>query len=197
MGLENKRLYTWLPWAASLLITVFFVMLLIHEWAFQEKEWQAQLSLQQGAAQAALEMSQQDLLRQAEVFAQLIVDDQDVALLVREALLVHMREGGNGGAEQSAVLRGQLQKVFAPYWVHAQLLGARGLTLHFGESIFLSSHHPERFGDDVTSFRPLLMSVLSSGNPASGMEVGRYGPNYRALLPFKLNEGQRVRLSQY
>ena len=188
MGLENKRLYTWLPWAASLLITVFFVMLLIHEWAFQEKEWQAQLSLQQGAAQAALEMSQQDLLRQAEVFAQLIVDDQDVALLVREALLVHMREGGNGGAEQSAVLRGQLQKVFAPYWVHAQLLGARGLTLHFGESIFLSSHHPERFGDDVTSFRPLLMSVLSSGNPASGMEVGRYGPNYRALLPFKLNE---------
>lgn len=188
MGLENKRLYTWLPWAASLLITVFFVMLLQHEWAYEEKAWQARLGLQQGAAQAALEVSQQDLFRQAEAFAKLIVDDTDVALLVREALLVHAREGGNGGAEQSAVLRAQLQKILAPYWGNMQQLGARELSVHFGASAFFRSHHPERFGDDVTSFRPLLTSVLSSGKPAIGMGVGRYGPNYRALVPFTLKE---------
>jgi PAS domain S-box-containing protein len=187
MDLENKRLYSWLPWVASLLISALFVMLLQGEWAREEAKWQEQLGLQQSAAHAALEVSQQDLLRQAEVFAQLVAKDPVVITLAHQALLVHTREGGNGGAKESAVLRAELQKVLAPYWELIQPLGARQLNMHFGSSTFLRMHHPERFGDDVMAFRPLLASVLNSGNSASGMEVGRYGANYRALIPLRFD----------
>lgn len=188
MDLENKRLYSWLPWVASLLITGLFVVLLHTEWAHEEAEWQQHLGLQQAAAQAVLEVSQQDLLRQAEGFAHFVAKDPAVIAKVRQVLLTHTREGGNGGAEESAVLRAQLQKILAPYWAHIQALGARELNVHLAASTFLRMHHPERFGDDVTPFRPLLLSVLDSGNPASGMEVGRYGANYRALVPIKFDD---------
>ena len=65
MDLENKRLYTWLPWFASLLITALFLILLQGEWAREEAKLQEHLSLPQ-AAEAARGVSQQDLLRQAE-----------------------------------------------------------------------------------------------------------------------------------
>jgi len=185
MDLENKRLYSWLPWVASLLITGFFVLLLQSEWAHEEHEWQKRLGVQQAAGQAALEVSRQASLRQAEAFAQLISNDPNVVSLARQALLVHTREGASSGAGQSALLRAQLQKTFMSYWGPMQLLGAHELNLHFGPSTFLRTHHPARFGDDVTPFRPLLVSVLNSGKPASGMEVGRYGAHYRALIPIK------------
>ena len=191
MDLEHKRLYSWLPWASSLSIAGLFVILLQGEWAHEEVKWQEHLNLKQVAVQAALDASQQDLLRQAEVFAQLVANDQKLINLTRQAMLVHAREGGNGSAQESTVLRAELQKVLAPYWEPMQLSGARQLNLHVGSSTFLRMHHPERFGDDVMSFRPLLASVLNSGNPASGMEVGRYGANYRALVPLKF-EGLAV-----
>jgi PAS domain S-box-containing protein len=185
MDLENKRLYSWLPWVASLLITGFFVLLLRHDWAHEEREWNKRLGLQQVAGQAALEVSRQESLRQAQAFAQLIAKDPAVVSLARQALLVHTREGSSGDAAQSALLRAQLQKIFMSYWEPMQLLGAHELNLHFGPSTFLRTHHAERFGDDVTPFRPLLISVLNSGKPASGIEVGRYGVYYRALVPIK------------
>jgi len=183
MVIENKQPYSWLPWVASLLITAFFVMLLQREWAHEEREWQKRLGVQHAAAQAALEVSQRDLLKQGEAFAQLISNDPAVVSLARKALLAHTLEGGNGGAQHSKLLRAQLLSIFTAYWQPMQSVGVRELNLHFGTSIFLRTHHPERFGDDVTPFRPLLVSVLESGNPASGMEVGRYGARYRVLIP--------------
>lgn len=185
MDLESKRLYSWLPWVISLLISALFVMLLQNELVRQENEWQERLRLQQAAVQAALEVSQQDLLRQAATLAQLITQDPAVVTLVRQAAVVHEGEGGNGGAEQSAVLRRQLQQVLDHYWVQMVPLGGRELNIHLGPTAtaFLRANKVERFGDDLTQISPLLVSVLKSGVPTKGMEVGHYGANYRAIEP--------------
>lgn len=185
MDLENKRLYSWLPWVISLLITALFVVLLRNELVRQENEWQERLRLQQAAAEAALEVSQQDLLRQAAAFAQLIVQDPAVVTLVRQAAVVHEREGANGDGVQSALVRGQLQQILEPYWVQMMPLGVRELNIHLvpGATAFLRVNKIERFGDDLSLTSPLLVSVLKSGVPASAMEIGHYGANYRAIAP--------------
>ena len=185
MDLKHKRLYTWLPWVASLLITGFFVVLLLGVWEREETEWQKRLNVQHAAAQAAFEVSQQGLLQQAEAFAKLIARDPAIVALAQQAVLAPKRVGDTGGAEQNARLRAQLQQPFARYWDNMLPLGVRELNLHVGPSTFLRHHQPERFGDDVTPFQPLLVAVHNSGKPASGMEVGRYGSSYRALVPIK------------
>lgn len=189
MDLENKRLYSSMPWVVTLLITGLFVMLLHKELARQEHDWQQHLLLQQTAAEAAFDIAQQDLLHQAEVFAQLIAHDTEVISLVRQAALVHEREGGNGGGEQSAILRGQLQQALTRYWGQMASVGLRELNIHLGSvhpvvktTVFLRANKIERFGDDITPISPLLISTLSTGNPASGMEVRHYGANYRAFV---------------
>lgn len=185
MDLENKRLYSGLPWVISLLITALFIVLLHNELARQENEWQERVRLQQAAAEAALEVSQQDVLHQAATFAQVIAQDAVVVDLVRRAAVTHEREGGNGGGAQSAVLRRQLQQSLARYWDQMLPLGVRELNIHFGPkaTVFLRTNKMDLFGDDVTEISPLLVSVLKTGAPASGMEVDHYGANYRAITP--------------
>ncbi len=185
MDLENKRLYRGLPWVISCLITALFVLLLRNELARQEDEWEERLQLQQAAIEDALLASQQDILRQAAFFAQLIAQDSQVVGLVRQAAQVHELEGGNGGAEQSANLRQQLQQLLEPYWAQMAPLGARELNVHLAPhaTVFLRVSKLERFGDDIAQSSPLLVSVLKDGLAASGMEVGHYGANYRAMVP--------------
>src|SRR6187402_3917268 len=195
MDLENKRLYSWMPWVVTFLITGLFVMLLHNELTRQEHERQQRLLLQQAAAKGAFEVTQGDLLHHAEVFAQLIAKDTVVTNLIRKATVVHDREGGNGGGEQSAVLRKELFAAMEHYWTQMTPLGFRELNIHFGSlkpvpksAIFLRANKIDRFGDDLTQFSPLLASVLKSGNAASGMEVRHYGANYRAFVPIKIDD---------
>ena len=195
MDLENKRLYSWMPWVVTFLITGLFVMLLHNELTRQEHERQQRLLLQQAAAKGAFEVTQGDLLHHAEVFAQLIAKDTVVTNLIRKATVVHDREGGNGGGEQSAVLRKELFAAMEHYWTQMTPLGFRELNIHFGNlkpvpksAIFLRANKIDRFGDDLTQFSPLLASVLKSGNAASGMEVRHYGANYRAFVPIKIDD---------
>ena len=195
MDLENKRLYSSMPWVVTLLITGLFVILLHKELVRQDRDWQQHLLLQQAAAEAAFNIAQRDLLRQAEVFAQLIAHDASVVSLVRQAVLVHEREGGNGGAVQSAILRGQLLQALERYWGQMTSVGFRELSIHLGTnrpvvktSVFLRANKIERFGDDITSISPLLVSVLRDGSPASGMEVRHYGANYRAFVPISASD---------
>jgi len=185
MDLENKRLHSWLPWVISFLITALFIVLLRNEFARQDIAWQERLKLQQEVAESSLETSRQDLLRQAEVFAQLIARDPTILALVRQAAVTHEREGGNGGTIRSAVLREQLQQAIEHYRGQLMPFGVRELNIHLkpGATVFLRVNKAERFGDDLTQTSPLLVSVLKSGVPASGMEVGHYGANYRAIVP--------------
>jgi PAS domain S-box-containing protein len=195
MDLENKRLYSSMPWVVTLLITGLFVILLHKELVRQDRDWQQHLLLQQAAAEAAFDIAQQDLLHQAEVFAQMIARDSLVINLVRQAAVVHEREGGSGGAEKSVVLRSQLQQALERYWGQMTSIGFRELNIHLGSklpvdktSVFLRANKMERFGDDISPLSPLLVAVLNSGNSTSGMEVRHFGANYRAFVPITAND---------
>lgn len=185
MDLENKPLYSLLPWVISVVVSLLFALLLRNELAHQEKDWQEFLQSQQAAAVASFNSSQDDLLRQASVLAKLIVDDAEIVAAIRQAASIHVQENGHGGGEKSAVARKHLQQLLWRYRGQMTPLGLRELNIHLAPdaTVFLRVNAPERFGDDLSNSSPLLVACLKKGVPTNGMEVSRYGANYRAFVP--------------
>jgi methyl-accepting chemotaxis protein len=55
---------------------------------------------------------------------------------------------------------------------------------HYPPAIsFLRLHKPEKFGDDLSSFRRTVVEVNNTKQPVVGLEVGRGGPGLRAVFP--------------
>ncbi|MCK4513683.1 MAG: HAMP domain-containing protein, partial [Spirochaetaceae bacterium] len=48
---------------------------------------------------------------------------------------------------------------------------------------FFRAHAPEKFGDDLSSFRHTVTAVNSTRQPVVGLEVGRGGPGIRIVYP--------------
>jgi methyl-accepting chemotaxis protein len=48
---------------------------------------------------------------------------------------------------------------------------------------FLRLHKPEKYGDDLTSFRKTVVEVIRTKSPVMGLEVGRAGIGLRAVFP--------------
>jgi len=58
--------------------------------------------------------------------------------------------------------------------------------LHFhnaDSTSFLRMHNKDKFGDDLSTIRPLIESVHSSHKSVSGYESGRYGGSLRVVVP--------------
>ncbi|MTJ79655.1 MAG: HAMP domain-containing protein [Telmatospirillum sp.] len=53
---------------------------------------------------------------------------------------------------------------------------------------FLRLHKPDRFGDDLTSFRQMVVETNRSGQPARGLEFGVAGLGVRAVAPIRDGE---------
>jgi len=190
MDFKNKRLYSWLPWVLALLITVLFAALLRGSLARQEQAWQERLNIQQSGSETTLKVLQQDLLRQADIFANVIAHDPKVTSFVQQAIVAYAKEGDKGSTQQSARLRQDLQHTLAPYWQQTLPAGLRELTIYFPDGqVFLRARNIEHFGDDVSASSPLLASVFKTGGPAIGMEVRHDGANYRAIVPV-MDSGQ-------
>jgi PAS domain S-box-containing protein len=199
MDLEKKRLYTWVPWVVTLLITGLFGMLLHNELTRQEQEWRQRLLLEQATLESTFHVTQQDLLHHAEVFAHLIAKDTAVINLIHKAAFIHDKEGGSGGAEQSADIRKQLSQALDHYWMQMSPLGFRELNIHLTSLtptpkviVFFRANKLERFGDDIGPFSPLLIEALKTGRSMGGMEVRHYGANYRGIVPISANEGSGI-----
>ncbi len=47
----------------------------------------------------------------------------------------------------------------------------------------LRLHNPDRFGDDLTAFRPMLAHANAARQPVSGVELGREGLAIRGIVP--------------
>ena len=56
---------------------------------------------------------------------------------------------------------------------------------------FLRVHKPEKFGDDLSSFRNTVLAVNGRGEPISGLERGVAGLGMRGVVPV-LHEGDQV-----
>jgi methyl-accepting chemotaxis protein len=52
---------------------------------------------------------------------------------------------------------------------------------------FLRLHKPQKFGDDLFSFRKTVVAVNRKHTPVVGIEVGRGGPGLRVVYPIKKN----------
>ncbi len=48
---------------------------------------------------------------------------------------------------------------------------------------FLRLHKPEKFGDDLSSFRYSVVDVNKTHKPIRGVEIGKYGPGVRIVYP--------------
>lgn len=53
---------------------------------------------------------------------------------------------------------------------------------------FLRVHEPEKFGDDLSSFRKTVVVANQTRKPVVGLEVGRAGPGLRVVHPVFLGE---------
>lgn len=73
------------------------------------------------------------------------------------------------------------------------LPGYRILNEHYGveqfhfhvppATSFLRLHAPERYGDEMASFRPTIVQALQTGKSVSGIEVGVFGMSLRGVAP--------------
>ncbi len=45
------------------------------------------------------------------------------------------------------------------------------------------AHKPDRFGDDMSDLRPMLVAVNTTAEPRAGLEAGRFGTPLRAIVP--------------
>ncbi len=50
---------------------------------------------------------------------------------------------------------------------------------------FLRVHDPKKFGDDLSSFRPIVVVANEKDEPLSGIEVGRAGLGVRGIAPIR------------
>ena len=52
---------------------------------------------------------------------------------------------------------------------------------------FLRVWNPNKFGDDLSSFRPSVVKVLRTGQPVKGIDTGKNGLSVRGIAPIKVD----------
>jgi len=76
------------------------------------------------------------------------------------------------------------------YPVLKELYGAEQFHFHVPPATsFLRLHAPERYGDEMASFRPTIVQAVQTGKSVSGIEAGVFGLSIRGVAPvFSRNE---------
>jgi PAS domain S-box-containing protein len=126
--------------------------------------------------------AQTGLTQQALLTVNLLKEHQQVTQLLTDAAKI----GQN--AESAASLqaaREQLHQIIQPYWQYLQQNGVKQLHFHLAPNAFTlyRAHRPDFHSDILADVRPLVMAVLRSAQPQTGLEVGRHGLGLRAVVP--------------
>lgn len=80
--------------------------------------------------------------------------------------------------------REQLTALTAPIYKEVQNKGIEQFQFHTAPAIsFLRLHKPEKFGDDLSSFRNTVLQCNSSREKVQGLEEGRGGFGLRVVMP--------------
>lgn len=89
--------------------------------------------------------------------------------------------------------RQQLLSLLLPgYRLLKELYGVEQFHFHVPPATsFLRLHAPERYGDEMASFRPTIVQAWKTGKSVSGIEAGVYGLSIRAVVPV-LFKGEQV-----
>lgn len=174
--------------AGSLLLALFFVYLAWSGWQQQQVQWQSQLQAQSDLQRVALLQSHHNLRQQALRAAQGLASDPDSLRLIRRIALLAERYGLDD--PQLLLLRAQLQQDLQEYWRILHEGGAHQLHIHLAPGVIslLRMHRPESWGDGLQQVRPLLAEVQASGNPASGLELGRFDSGIRGAVAIRASD---------
>lgn len=91
--------------------------------------------------------------------------------------------------------RKQLLKLTAPIYEKLRIQNPYLKIMHFHtkkSTSFLRVHQPDKFGDDLSSFRHIITTVNAEKKKRIGLEVGRYGINYRVAIPVFNHKGEHI-----
>jgi len=152
-----------------------------------EAMWENELSWQLENHRKHLLAVDQELTQQALLIGHLIANDQQVTHLIRESYQVMQEEHFAGLGKRTTVMRGQLQSAMKHYWDNMLEQGGRQLSVYFAPDAvnFLRMHRPDRFGDVFHDLRPIISDPLLSGRAVQGLDIGRQGSGFRAVLPIR------------
>lgn len=87
--------------------------------------------------------------------------------------------------------REKLFKLIKPRYDELKKENEHFINMHFhnkDNSSFLRMHKPEKYGDDLSSFRNIVVDINKEKNFLHGFEKGRYGYFYRIILPIAQNK---------
>lgn len=132
--------------------------------------------------QQAMLRAQTGLTQQALLTVNLLKEHQQVTQILADASKI----GQN--ADSTALLqaaREELRNVIQPYWQYLQQHGVKQLHFHLAPNAFTfyRAHRPDFHSDILADVRPLVMAVLRSAQPQTGLELGRHGLGLRAVVP--------------
>ncbi|MBD3840282.1 MAG: hypothetical protein IE909_00100 [Campylobacterales bacterium] len=84
--------------------------------------------------------------------------------------------------------REELYKKLYDSYKYLQAINFKQIHFHTKDNIsFLRMHKSDKFGDDLSDFRYSVKYVNQTGQPISGLEVGRIIPGFRYVYPLSLN----------
>ena len=125
--------------------------------------------------------AEQELSTLQEFLAGSINSEAERALSLAESL------AGNGAVQEAFATgdRDRLARMLVPGFKGlSEHHGLRQLQFHIAPATsFLRVHKPEKFGDDLSSFRATVVEVNRTGKPVHGLENGVEGLGIRGVVP--------------
>lgn len=127
----------------------------------------------------------------------LIAHDEDIVQTFYQGAHAVTKEGGGAGGEQAQQYRKALLEQLESGWNHmTEDFSVRQLHFHLPpEDIsFLRVHRPEKYGDDLSSVRHMIVDVHKDQIPRQGFELGRVYSGIRSVLPIFYDQDQQQQL---
>ncbi|CCO09118.1 methyl-accepting chemotaxis protein [Desulforamulus hydrothermalis] len=108
--------------------------------------------------------------------------------------LIEMPEVQKAFAERN---REELYRLTAPVFARAKQEGIEQIQFHLPPATsFLRLHQPQKFGDDLSSFRATVLQCNNEKKWVAGLEEGRGGYGFRVVAPVYY-QGQHVGSAEY
>ncbi|MBU2428926.1 MAG: response regulator [Gammaproteobacteria bacterium] len=130
--------------------------------------------------------AQTGLTQQALLTVNLLKEHQQLTQILTDAAKI----GQNADSAASLqAAREELHQIIQPYWQYLQQQGVKLLHFHLAPNAFTlyRAHRPDFHSDILADVRPLVMAVLRSAQPQTGLEVGRHGLGLRAVVPLMVD----------
>ena len=193
MALNIKLLYRSLPWCLALGLALVAFLSMRTGLAQYEQNWQERLARTVAVQGEHLHHSEREAIQQAQLLTQRIGRDPQVLQLLARAHLVQLASAqppSTADQKRQENLRSELVRLLGPYWQELDTDVGNELNIYWVPNAinFLRMQTPQRFGDSLEDISNLITAALDSEFLLWGVEVGREGSGYRAVLPVTINE---------